>query len=139
VIAAFATEGIDAAFDETTPDSVLLKKVKACAKLKAKQRDAIASHLREAHQADIEAFTNALTITLTRAIEFVYVLPLHGEVRKWKNVDAAIEFIDSHDESSADNTFVRYEIGIRYGNGDEVRAQFQNKLSATDFLRSFRK
>ncbi len=136
VIAAFAAVGIDAAFDEDTPDSVLLRRVRQYRRLKPVQRASIAAFLRDRHKADLEAFATALRVTLTRRIDSVYILPLHGGPRTLGTVGEAIAFIESFDESKPHGPLIRYEVGVRYTNGDEVRGQFNNKASAIAFLRS---
>lgn len=138
VVAAFAKAGMDAAFDEDTPDAVLLRKVKAYEKLTPAQRERIAAFLRDRHKAEVEAFTAGLRVALTRKIVAVYVLPLHGSTRTLGNVAEAIAFIESFDESMPREPFTRYEVGVRYGNGDEIRGQFKDKATAIAFLRNAR-
>lgn len=138
VVAAFASVGIDAAFDEDTPDSVLLRKVKAYERLKVAQRRRIAAHLRDTHRTQVNAFTSALRVTLTRRIASVYVLPLHGSARTLGGVAEAIDFIESFEESKPNSLFIRYEVGVRYNNGDEIRGQFRDKATAIAFLRGMR-
>jgi len=138
VVAAFASVGIDAAFDEDTPDSHLKRKVSQYGKLKKGQRERIAAFLRERHNADLATFSAALRTSLTRRIATVYVLPLHGSARTLGNVAEAIAFIESFDESRPCEPFTRYEVGVRYSNGDEIRGQFKDKATAVAFLRSMR-
>jgi hypothetical protein len=138
IVAAFAPVGIDAAFDENTADSVLGKRVRQYGKLTPAQRERIATFLRNRHKADIDAFVSSLRITLTRKIAEVYVLPLHGTARTLGDVAEAIAFIESFDESKPGLTFARYEVGVRYTNGDEVRGQFKDKITAVAFLRGMR-
>lgn len=138
VIAAFAEVGIDAAFDEDTSDAALLRKVNAYKKLKPAQRDRIAAFLRDQHKADVDAFTSLLRVALTRKIGSVYVLPLHGSARTLGNVAEAIAFIETFDESKPCEPFARYEVGVRYSNGDEIRGQFKDKTTAILFLRGMR-
>ncbi len=135
VVAAFAAVGIDAAFDEDTPDAHLKRKVTQYGKLKAGQRERIAAFLRDRHKADLVTFSTALRTTLTRSIKSVYVLPLHGSLRTLADVAEAIAFIESFDESKPCAPFTRYEIGVRYNNGDEIRGQFKDKATAVAFLR----
>jgi hypothetical protein len=130
--------GIDAAFDEGTSDSGLLKKIKQYGKLKAAQRERIATSLRERHIGEIDAFMSSLQITLTRKIASVYVLPLHGAAQIVEDVAHAIAFIESYHESQPAASFTRYEIGVRYSNGDEIRGQFSDKTAAVAFLRGVR-
>jgi hypothetical protein len=53
IIAAFASAGVDAAFDETTPDSILRRRVKQYETLSAKKREGIADFLCNRHRADL--------------------------------------------------------------------------------------
>lgn len=136
VVDAFAAAGIDAAFGEETSDSVLLRKVKAYERLRPAQREQIATFLRERHGLDVKAFTSSLRVALTRKLIAVYILPLHGLAQTLRNVIEAIAFIESFEESKPSDAFARYEVGIRYSNGDEVRGQFKNKATAVAFLRT---
>lgn len=138
VVAAFATVGIDAAFDEDTPDAHLKRKVAQYGKLKTADRNRIAAFLRKRHDADLIMFSAALRTTLTRSITSIFVLPLHGLPRTLSNVGEAITFIEAFDETKPCEPFTRYEVGIRYSNGDEVRGEFKDKLTAIDFLRGMR-
>ena len=135
VVAAFAAVGIDAAFDEGTPDAALQRRVDQYKKLGAAKKDQIAAFLRDRHKADLKAFTSALRVTLTRKIQSVYVLPLHGEARTLGDVAQAIIFIETFAESKPEGPFARYEVGVRFNNGDEIRGLFKDKATAIAFLR----
>lgn len=138
VLAAFAVVGIDASFDEDTSDAALLRKVRQFRKLSTHNTEKIARSLRSRRKVELEKFTSLLRVALTRRIESVYVLPLHGRARTLADVLEAIEFIESFNESEPDESFVRYEVGVRYSNGDEVRGQFNDKVTAVVFLRGMR-
>ncbi len=138
VIAAFAVVGIGAAFDEDTPDAHLKRKVAQYKKLKSPERERIAASLRERHRADLITFSAALRTTLARSVLSVYVLPLHGSPRMLGNVAEAIAFIEAFDESKPCKPFTRYEVGVRYSNGDEIRGQFKDKMTAVAFLAGIR-
>jgi hypothetical protein len=135
VIAAFASVGIDAAYDEDTPDAHLKRKVTQYKKLKVSDRERIAAFLRELHKAELVTFSAALRTTLARSILSVYILPLHGSPRILGDVAEAIAFIEAFDESKPCEPFTRYEVGVRYSNGDEIRGQFKDKMTAVAFLR----
>lgn len=49
-----------------------------------------------------------------------------------------IAFIEAFDQSKPREPFTRYEFGVRYSNGDEVRGQFRDKATALAFLRGQR-
>jgi hypothetical protein len=133
--AAFASVGVDARFDEDTPDAELQKKVSRYEALTTSRRARIATALRKRHATDLENFFAALPTTLMRAVQLVYVLPLHGAPRTLPSVEQAIAYVERYDESHTADAFVRYEIGVRYDNGDEIRGQFQARAAAIDFLR----
>jgi hypothetical protein len=138
IVAAFACEGIDAAFGEDTPDSHVLRKVRQYEKLTAAKRGRITAFLRNRHKGDIDAFIGALRVTLTRKVQCVYVLPLHGSAQTLRDALEAIAFIEAFDESKPGTLFTRYEVGVRYTNGDEIRGQFKDKGTAIAFLRGIR-
>jgi len=71
-------------------------------------------------------------------VELVYVFPLRGWPRTLADSAEAIAFIESFDESKPERPFTRYEVDVRYSNGNEVRGQFNDKLAAVAFLRSIR-
>ena len=138
VVAAFASAGIDAAFDEGTPDAHLLRKVKQYGKLSGAKREQIAAFLRDRHKPEIHTFIAALRLTLTRKVQCVYVLPLHGSAHTLRDAAEAIAFFEAFDESQPGTAFTRYEVGVRYSNGDEIRGQFNDKAAAIAFLRAVR-
>jgi len=135
VISAFAEAGIDASFGEDTPDSQLLRKVRAYEKLSKRQHERIAIHLRENHKIEVVDFISLLRKALTRKILSIYVLPLHGLAHTLGDIATAIAYIQAFDEFKPRNPFTRYEVGVRYTNGDEVRGQFADKATAVAFLR----
>lgn len=138
VLAAFGSVGIDAAFDEDTPDSHLERKASQYHNLKKSRRERIAKQLRRRHGAELESFSAALQESLTRRVVTIYVLPVHGTARTLESIADAVTFIESFDESKPRGTFARYEVGVRYSNKDEVRGQFADKATAIAFLRSMR-
>ncbi len=136
IIRAFAVAGIDALYDEDTPDAVLKRRVKQFAESSAADKQRIAAALRKLRPRDLKEFTSALRVVLLRKINLVYILPLHGVPTNLASVDEAIAFIDAFDEAVSRGGFARYELGVRYTNGDEVRGQFQDKATAIAFLKS---
>lgn len=136
VIAAFASVGIDAAYDEDTPDAIVQRKVNRYARLSAPKREQIAVFLRNRHKAELQSFAASLETTLTRKVQSVYIMPLHGSVQTLNDIASALAFIESFDESTSCEAFARYEVGVRYANRDEIRGQFKDKVTAIAFLRS---
>jgi len=68
-------------------------------------------------------------------IESVHVVTPDGLSN---SVVEAIAFIESFDESKPCEPFTRYEVGVHYTNGNEVRGQFNDKANAIAFLQNMR-
>ncbi len=138
ILAAFARFGIDASFQESTPDSTLRRKLKQYNRLTSRQRAELPRELIRLNSVQVEEFVKALTIAISRRIERVAVLPLHGVGRELTTLDEAIAFIANYDECNAPMQLQRYEIQIRYSNGDAIDARFVAKSDAIAFLDGYR-
>ncbi len=136
VVAAFKAAGLDASFDESTSDAELQRKVDAYRSLSTRRKRRIASTLRDAHEAELAAFLDAIRRTLGRTIERIAVIPLHGTSHEMTSLAQAVNFLKDYDESRISGQFVRYEVIVRYTNGDEVRGDFKDKIGAIEFLHS---
>lgn len=64
------------------------------------------------------------------------VLALSKASREFVTVEDAVRFIQCYEEFAAVTSFDRYELQVRYSNGDEIRGAFASKAAAVDFLRS---
>ena len=62
------------------------------------------------------------------------MLPLHGTAFNGKSIEEAIVFIETYDETQPVKAFERYEVEIRYVNGDSIRAEYQDKVRVIEFL-----
>ena len=138
LISAFARAGIDARFEEDTPDAECAKKVQAWNALGRAERGRIARALLKGQSVQVTGFIRALELTITRQVDRVVVLPLHGSPYTWESVDAAVAFIAGYDETDSGlKPVAKYEIQVRYNNGDSVKGDFVDKASAVSFLRSY--
>lgn len=134
IVAAFKTVKIDAYFDESSTDAAVQRKVNAFQRLSLKQRTRIADALLKRHAREVDQFIRELKLSITRAITLILVLALHGTRREAKSVGEAIEIIEQYGEDDGAAEFVRYEIDVRYSNGDEIRGTFASKAEAIKFL-----
>jgi hypothetical protein len=137
VVAVFKKAGMAAAFDEDTPDADFQRKVDAYEKMPGARRKALARHLLRAHQADVDHFLTSLTAAVSRQIERIIVLPLHGKTVELRTVDDAVKFIQHYGDKGGGGPVERYEILIRYNNGDKIEASFRDKQSAINHLRTY--
>ena len=137
VVSAFSRVGIDAHFEEDTPDSELARQVRTWEALSPQQQSRVAKALVKSNSKEVQGFMNALEHAVTRQIELVRVIPLHGTMFEWRGVEEAIAFIESYDEDHGSKPIMKYEIEIRYSNGDRINGQFANKEDALQFLRTY--
>ena len=135
IVKAFASEGIDVYSNETTSEEELQQKVDMFDVSSEAQRDRIVEEIRRLHADQLESFFDELRHSLNRKIEKVFVLPLYGNPRVFDGIADAISFIYEFDYVSVSEDFVRYELNIRYSNGDEVRATYRFRNEAIEFLK----
>lgn len=137
ILGVFRRAGVDAFYDESTPDAEFERKINAYEKLKQPRRDRLAADLIEANRDATDAFVESLTRTIRRRIERVVVLVLHGAPREVESVEAAIRFLDQEPNVDVRLPIARFEIEIRFNNGNVIRGSFQDRSSAVEFLRQY--
>jgi hypothetical protein len=137
VLAAFKAQGIDAAFSEGTPDAVVKQKVDAYDALPQAAKDKIATDLGNANAQRIKSFIQSLAVVVARQIERIIILPLYGTSSELATVPEAITFIQRYNETKGATQIDRYEILIRYDNGNVIDGKFKDKASAVEFLELF--
>jgi hypothetical protein len=137
VIEAFKSAGADARFDEATPDAEFDKKLKKLAKLSKANRLRVWKKLLELNARNVTEFMTQLERTVKRQISAVRVIPLHGSAHDCVSVPEAISFVETYNEKAATGPLVKYEIMIRYDNGDKIQAELHDKATALEFLQAY--
>ena len=137
MVSAFANGGIDVSSEEDTSDVQLERKVRAFNRLSANRRATIADEIRALHANEFDRFFNNLRRCLGRFVQHIFVLTLSGTSHRFDCIDDAIRFVAGHDQAEPALDFVRYELNVRYSNGDDIRASFDTRENAVRFLRSF--
>ena len=138
IVAAFNRVGIDAFTDETTPDNVVLDKIGQWERLSSRRRHTVANKLSQSNDTETKEFLSALTETVSRKIEEIVVLPLHGQRFRAASIEEAMKLLDDYDEAVAQARFERYEIHVRFRNGNEITGKFNDRPSAVAFLETYR-
>lgn len=136
IVSAFASIGIDAKFDEVTPDAVFQDTIDKIDTISPQIRTQLKQNLVNNNQALLDHFFAELQATLDRQIEQIILIPLHGQQSEFTTITDAITFVTSYREDKLrEGGFRKYEIIVRYSNGDKIDASFQNKEKAIAFLR----
>jgi hypothetical protein len=88
-------------------------------------------NLVNSNQLLLDQFFSELQATLDRQIEQIILIPLHGQQSEIITIEDAIAFVtNSREDGLRDGGFRKYEVIIRYSNGDKIDASFQNKEKA---------
>jgi hypothetical protein len=135
IVAAFASVGITANFDEETPDSIFQNTVNQIEAIPTQVREQLKQHLVDSNQALLEKFFSELQATLDRQIYQIILIPLHGQQNEFATVAEAIAYVKNYREDGLrEGEFKKYEVIVRYSNDDKIDATFQNKEKAVAFL-----
>jgi hypothetical protein len=137
VVRVFKQFGIDASSDETTLDKAFQAKVDAYERLTPARKSKLARALATEHSQDLDQFLKSLSVTVMRQIERIVILALHGQSFEVTTVDDAVSFIEKYSDDGASKPLDRYEIDVRYNNGNIISGKFDDKESVVEFLRAF--
>lgn len=137
VVEAFATVGIDGHFGEDTPEDEFREKVQKWKNLDEPDKLSVASSLLEANQDNFNEFLSKLERKIQRRIEAVLITALYGSTETLGSITTAINYLEQYDESTDGGELKKYELSIRYNNGDTIDAQFENRDDAVEFLESY--
>lgn len=135
VVKAFRKFGINAASDEGTAEKEFRKKIDSWNKLPNKPD--VAKELLKLNKKNVDDFFISLSTSVSRFIERVIILPLHGQESSLMNISEAIDFIKKYSEDKPKQPLIKYEIIIKYNNTDRIEASFVDKKDAIVFLETY--
>jgi hypothetical protein len=93
--------------------------------------------LLELNKRTVEEFILHLGWAAMRQINAVRVIPLYGTVKDCVSVADAIAYVEEYDEASSAGPLVKYEVVIRYDNGNKIEGQFQDRATTIEFLAAY--
>ena len=138
IVKSFSSVGINASFNESTPEVEFQNKIAQWDKLPMENITSIKNQLLSLEKVKINNFIDTLQHSFSRLIQQVNIIVLHGLSQQVATIQNAIEYIHNYlDTQSTSAPALKYEIDIRYNNGDVIHAIFQNKTEALKFLRTF--
>lgn len=135
VVKAFARFGINAAYDEKTAEADFREKIESWNKLPNKED--IAKELLKLNRKGVDEFLSSLSDSVSRFIERIIILPLHGQENILNSVTEAIDFLKKYSEDKPKLLLSKYEIIIKYNTGDRIDASFKDKKDSIKFLESY--
>ena len=137
IVRAFKKKQADVSWDQSTSEDKLRRKIRTVNGLRETKRRRIRKEIRTLCADQLDPFFSALRRCLDRRVRNVSVLTLSGDSRAFDSIEDAVLSVSKHDKSVSVSGFVRYELNVRYSNGDKVRKAFRRKKKCIDFLRSF--
>jgi hypothetical protein len=135
VMRAFRKFKIDADFDESTSEKDFKKKIDNWNKLP--NQESVAKELLRLNKKEVEEFFESLSKSVSRFIERVIILPLHGQESAKNSVVEAIDFLKGYSENPNNLPLTKYEIIIKYNTGDRIDASFKDKKDSIKFLEGY--
>lgn len=132
----FRTVGLSIHWEETTENADLQAIVDAFHALNDAQIEELRGNFFENYSNRLEALATALCESLDTTISEVVVVPIHGAAQTLGSINDAVNFIMAYDEGSM-VPLLRYEIIIRYNNGDEYTMKCSNRAKAIQFLNQY--
>lgn len=135
VVKAFAKFGINAAFDEKTAEADFRKKIDNWNNLPNKVD--VAKELLKLNKKSVDDFLNLLSDSVSRFIERIIILPLHGQESVSDSINEAIAFLKKYSEDKPKLPLSKFEIIIKYNNGDKIEASFKDKKDSIKFLEAY--
>jgi hypothetical protein len=138
VVEAFKAVGIDAGFDEGTADAEFNRRLRAWASVSERDRRRVRKRLLGLNQRNVEEFMLHLELAVKRQVTAVRILPLHGSPVECLTIQEAIAKVESYGEADPHGPLVKYEVLVRYDNGDKIEAAFHDKAATISFLLAFK-
>ncbi len=135
VVKAFSKFGIDAAFDEKTAEADFREKIDSWNMLPNKVD--VAKELLKLNNKSVDEFLSSLSDSVSRFIERIIILPLHGQESVSSSVNKAIDFLKKYSEDKPKLPLSKYEIIIKYNTGDRIEASFKDKNDSIKFLETY--
>lgn len=135
IVAAFSSIDINVAFEEDTLDAVYQHTNDQILALTPQRKAELKRYLIESNQYLLDQFFAEFQKSLDRQIEKILLIPLHGHQNEFGTIGEAIAFVRNYQEGSFHGDgFRKYEIIVRYSNGDKIEASFLDKDKAVHFL-----
>lgn len=132
IVEVFAQFGIDVDFKEDTSDEYQRAQVDKWDHLSEERRSAIGAAIRNCAPDPFEKFKAELEDSVSRSVKSVRILALHGVPQECNSIEEAIAIINSYHPATPPP--VRFEVEVRYTNGDHVQAEFRSAADAEAVL-----
>ena len=134
----FFRQGVDLDYPEDASDEHKRSIIARWESLSEGQFAAVKQSLWAAIADDYSEFRTTLVKSLVRQVKSVVILPLYGSKLQFRSVPNAIAGLSRLDtKQPTHGSFVKFEVQLRFSDGDRIEGSFHAKHQALDFLRRF--
>ena len=135
VVSAFEAAGVNVSLEDTTDEEDIKRRIEAFVRLSPDQKARVRQQIVSLNHEAFSSFFDSLRDNLGRRVQEILVRPVFGADSSFSSVEEAIGFISLHDEGIPAGNFVRYEIQVRFSNGDRIEAELGTRERAVAFLK----
>lgn len=132
----FATEGIALSWEEKTSTDELVRKGQVFPDSSDPRYKRLQKEFVRRFESELKKLSEALLRSLRNSVSEVLVVPVHGASYCMQSVDDAIDFVLNYQEDTH-QPILRYEIIVRYRNGNEFQMKCADKREAIVFLNQY--
>ena len=138
IVDCFKIKDIDLDYAEDAPDSDKTNLILKFNSLSCHDITDIESCIKS-NSGDVYAnFMDKLKDALFRKPDSIIIVPLFGKGKEFNIISDAIDYVDTFsEEQNVDNPFCKFEVYIRFGNGDKIDCSLENKERLILFLEKF--
>lgn len=137
IVEAFRVNGMHIEWEEDTEDYIFDQYIQELSSWGRDQINSFLSFILESCENEIDEFKEALSDCFSRAIKRIRVFTLHGISIDLDSVREAIQYVTNYDEKKLESgKLVKYEIYIKYNNGDSIEVEYKEKRDVIRFLQN---
>lgn len=129
--------GVEISWEENTPDDMIEKIAENIEGLNEGQKNKLKDTFYHEHEEKLKNLSDAVEEALDQIVTQIIVIPIHGKKQELLSVEEAVKYISSYNEEGK-APILRYEITIKYSNGDEFTMKCSNKRKAIQFLNQYK-
>ena len=134
----FDTVGVSIRWEENTSDAELQRIAEDFQSLTDQNKAKLFQTFYTMYGTQLAGLAHALMDSLETTIAEVLLVPIHGSPHIVPSISDAIQYITNYNESSKELIpILRYEVTVRYSNGDEYTMKCADKSKAIQFLRQY--
>ena len=132
----FLTEGISIQWQEHSSENELNSIADQLRAIDMEKRERLINTFICQQSAKLQRLTDELKEALEIVITEVRITPVHGRTKSLANIRSAVGFMIEYDEDTV-QPLMRYEISIRYSNGQEYTMKCITRRQGIQFLNKY--